>query len=63
MMKKTDKPFDGVDMMHKGALRIYEETKDMSNEEEREYWRRKNEEARKKYPKMRELTRADSSAE
>ena len=62
-MKKTDKPFDCVDMMHEGALRIYEETRDMSDEEEREYWRRKNEAARKKYPQMRKLTRVDSSAE
>ena len=38
------KTFDCVEMKRKGALRIYEETKDLSFEEEVEYWRRKSEE-------------------
>ncbi|HPO12979.1 MAG TPA: hypothetical protein PLI09_06005 [Candidatus Hydrogenedentes bacterium] len=60
-MKKTEKEFDCVEMMHAGALRIYEETKDMTNEEEMEYWRRKNEEARQKFPQMREAAQANTS--
>ena len=40
-MKKT---FDCVEMKRKGALRIYEETKDMTSEEKLAWWRRKNEE-------------------
>lgn len=52
-MAKTDKHFDCVEMMHEGALRIYNETRDMSREEELAYWRRKDEEARKKHPRLR----------
>jgi len=52
---KTKKRFDCVAMMHEAALRIYEETKDMTKEEELAYWRREDEEARRKYPRMREL--------
>ncbi len=40
-MKKT-KDFDCVEMMHKGALRIYEETKGMTREEELAYWRQRH---------------------
>lgn len=35
------KPFDCVDMMHRGAKRIYEATKALSRSEEVEYWRQK----------------------
>ena len=35
-MKK--KPFDCVEMMHRGARRIYEDTKGMSRQEELQYW-------------------------
>lgn len=62
-MKKTEKKFDCVEMMHKGALRIYEETKDMTREQELAYWKRKGEDARKKYPQMRDAVPADSTAE
>ena len=62
-MKKTKKRFDCVEMMHEGALRIYEETKDMTKEQELAYWQRKNDEARKKCPRMREAAHADSAAE
>lgn len=61
-MMKTKKAFDCVEMMHEGGLRIYEETKDMTVEEELAYWRRKEEEIRKKYPRMRELEPANSAA-
>jgi hypothetical protein len=35
------KRFDCVDMMHRGAKRIYRATKGMSRDEELEYWRQK----------------------
>ena len=35
------KRFDCVDMMHRGAKRIYRATKNMSRDEELEYWRQK----------------------
>jgi hypothetical protein len=60
-MKKTKKTFDCVEMMHEGALRIYEETRGMTTEEELVYWRRKNEEARRKYPRMRVLSATNST--
>ena len=41
-MKTTKKTFDCVEMMHQGARRIYEETKDMSVEEELAFWRRRH---------------------
>lgn len=44
-MKKTITTFDCVEMMHKGALRIYEETTDMTREQELAYWKQKGEEA------------------
>ena len=34
------KTFDCVEMMHRGALRIHEEVKDMTVEEELAYWRK-----------------------
>jgi hypothetical protein len=61
-MKKTKKTFDCVEMMHEGALRIYEETKDMTREQELAYWQRKNDEARKNYPQMREVSPANTTA-
>lgn len=38
-MKTDSKDFDCVEMMHHGALRIYEATKDLSVEEELAYWK------------------------
>ena len=61
-MKKTKKSFDCVEMMHEGALRIYEETKDMTKEEELAYWRERTEAARREHPRLRELDHADSPA-
>ncbi len=57
-MKKTSKSFDCVEMMHEGALRIHEETKEMTKEEELAYWRRKDEAARREHPRLRELNHA-----
>lgn len=43
-MKKTSrKQFDCVEMMHKGALRIYAQTKGMTVAEELAYWRKRTE--------------------
>ncbi len=60
-MKKTEKEFDCVEMMHRGALRIYEETKNLTRAECLAYWKQKEEEARKMYPLMREAPPANSS--
>lgn len=54
-MKKS---FDCVEMMHEGALRIYEETKDMTKEEELAYWCERAEAARREHPRLRELEAA-----
>ena len=35
------KRFDCVDMMHRGAKRIYQATKELSRDEELEFWRQK----------------------
>ena len=59
-MKKTEKTFDCVEMMHQGALRIYEEMKNMTREQRLAYWKQKDEEARKKYPQMREAGHVSS---
>lgn len=47
-MKMKAKAFDCVEMMHKAALRIYEETKGMTVEQELAYWRSRREDARSK---------------
>ncbi len=44
-MKTKTKTFDCVEMMHEGALRIYEATKGMTLEEELAYWRRRRQES------------------
>ena len=41
------KKFDCVEMKRKGARKVYEATKDMTVEEEVEYWRRRTDEARR----------------
>ena len=43
---KTRK-FDCVEMKRKGAQKVYEATKDMTLEEEVEYWRKRTEAARR----------------
>lgn len=59
---ETKKSFDCVEMMHEGALRIYEITKDMTEEEELAYWRERDEAARREHPRMRELKPPDCAA-
>ena len=46
-MKIKTKSFDCVEMIDRAALRIYEETKDMTVEEELAYWRMRQAEALK----------------
>jgi hypothetical protein len=51
-MNTKTKTFDCVEMMHEGALRIYEETKGMSVEEELAYWRKRHALALKELDKI-----------
>ena len=62
-MKKTEKSFDCVEMKRVAGLRIHEELKGMTREEQLAYWQRKNEEARLKYPRLRDdrASRTESS--
>mgnify|MGYP007011822925 CR=1 FL=1 len=46
-MKPTTKTFDCVNFMDQEALRIHEETKGMSVEEELAFWKRRHAEAEK----------------
>ena len=62
-MKKTEQRFDCVEMMHEGGLRIHEALKGKSREEQLAYWRERNEEARRKYPRMRTLESAHTHSE
>ena len=57
------KSFDCVEMMHHGALRIYEKTKNMTREEELAYWRERDEAARREHPQLRELVSAGRKTE
>ena len=42
----TAKTFDCVQVKRRGALRVYEETKGMTREQELAYWRKQDEEFR-----------------
>ncbi len=57
-MKTKTKTFDCVDMMHEGALRIYQETKGMTIEEEVAYWQRP-----RKLPEKQKQTRKTHGAD
>lgn len=59
-MTKTKKSFDCVEMMHEAALRIHEELKGKTREEQLAYWRLRNEASRKKYPHMKEMEHSGS---
>jgi len=43
-MKTHRKTFDCVEMMHRGALRIHEELKGKTKEEQLAYWRQRHRE-------------------
>ena len=47
IVKTEEKSFDCGEMTDRGALRIYEETRDMTVEEELAYWRERQVEALK----------------
>jgi len=61
-MKKTNKSFDCVEMMHEGALRIHKELKGKTRSEQLAYWRRRNEESRRTHPRLRKIGRAKTAA-
>ncbi len=61
MKNSVSKDFDCAELQDREALRVHEETKDMTREEELAYWRRISDEARKMYPLMREAPPANSS--
>ena len=50
----TMKEFDCIEMKRVAALRVYEETKEMSLKERQAYWRRKNDEFVRKYQKRKD---------
>ncbi len=58
----TKKSFDCVEMMHEASLRIYEETKNMTEQEELAYWERKNQEMRQRHPRLKESEDAVSES-
>ncbi|HPO17305.1 MAG TPA: hypothetical protein PLI09_27985 [Candidatus Hydrogenedentes bacterium] len=55
-MKTKTKTFDCVEMMHREASRIYEETKGMNVQEELAYWRKRHTQA------LRELSATRSTS-
>ncbi len=61
-MKEMKKSFDCVEMMHEGGLRIHEELKGKSREEQLAYWRQRNEEFSRKHPRMRTLETTNPGA-
>jgi hypothetical protein len=61
-MNKPKKEFDCVEMMHEGALHIYEELKGKTKEEQLAYWRQRNEAARRNHPRLRELETPELTA-
>ena len=58
-MTTKDKEFDCVEMMHEGALHIYETLKGKTQEEQLAYWQARHLEALK----AQELARAANTAE
>lgn len=55
---KKNKEFDCVEMQDRAALRIHETLKGMTREEELAYWRERDKEAQKKYPRLGTATTA-----
>ena len=56
------KKFDCVEMKRQGALRVHERLKNMTIEEQIEYWRRRSEEFEKEQARLRSQAEAESSA-
>ncbi len=59
-MNKEKKEFDCVEMMHQGAEKVLEEIKDMTLEQEVEYWKRRTEELRAHQKQLRMIHEASS---
>lgn len=60
---KKNKDFDCVEMQDRAALRIHEELKGKTREEQLAYWRKVGEEARLKYPRLRTPESAHTHSE
>ena len=60
---KKNKDFDCVEMQDREALRIHEELKGKTREEQLAYWRKIGEEACLKYPRLRVLESAHTHSE
>lgn len=56
-MRKNEKNFDCVELMHEGALRIHAAMKNKTQVQRLAYWKQKESDARRKYPNMREASR------
>jgi len=54
---RESKKFDCIEMKRRGSEAIYERIKDMSREEEIEYWRKRTEELLAEQAKLREESR------
>ncbi len=54
MTKRNNKEFDCVEMQDRAALRIHKALIGKTREEELAYWRQRGQEARAKYPRLRE---------
>ena len=53
-MKRKKKTFDCVEMMHEGGRRVYELVKDMTMEQEVEFWRKRTAELRRRQEELRQ---------
>lgn len=52
-MKQKKKTFDCVEMKRRGGDRVYQRLKDLSQEEQIEYWRKRTEELRREQEEAR----------
>jgi hypothetical protein len=59
---KTIKGFDAVEMKRKGSLAVYERIKDMTLEEELEYWRKQSEALKREQKKAVQRQRSTKRA-
>lgn len=59
-MKTKKKTFDCVEMKRRGAARVYEKLKDLSTEQQVEYWRMRNDEMLRERDEVRATLRKKS---
>lgn len=57
---KISKDFDCIQMKREASLRIHEEIKNLTREEELAYWRAQFEDMRREYPRMKFVASTDS---